>query len=152
MKYLQYSLMSNKADSTANIYDRWELIDVIGPKSGFDPEIIRVPEESAIIQAPPDLHLLLLPSLAMIKSCCIWISSNDDWPDFFSWKFFRSVLFHFDKKLICYIRLDDGDVIQVITLNRLYVMKHSFSSLTGIPSSNNSSIFPFDSCFIINLL
>ena len=40
----------------------------MGPKSGFDPDIDVVPEESAIIQAPPDLCSLLFPSLAIIIS------------------------------------------------------------------------------------
>ena len=38
---------------------------MMGPKSGFEPEMIMFPEESAIIQAPPDLLSLLLPSLAI---------------------------------------------------------------------------------------
>ena len=52
----------------AHISDRCEFIEDIGPKSGFDPDIDVVPEESAIIQAPPDLWSLLFSSLAMMIS------------------------------------------------------------------------------------
>ena len=55
-------------ERTAYTSDRCEFIEDIGPKSGFDPDIDVVPEESAIIQAPPDLWSLLLPSLAMMMS------------------------------------------------------------------------------------
>ena len=48
----------------------------MGPKSGFDPDIDVVPEESAIIQASPDLWSLLLPSLAMMISQLFSMSSN----------------------------------------------------------------------------
>ena len=41
---------------------------MMGPKSGFDPEMIMLPEESAIIQVPPDFISLLLPSLAIVMS------------------------------------------------------------------------------------
>ena len=37
-------------------------------KSGFEPEVAILPDESAIIQAPPDLRSLLLPSLAILLS------------------------------------------------------------------------------------
>ena len=47
-------------------------MDVMGPKSGFDPDDAILPNESAIIQAPPDFSSLLLPSLVIIIShlCC----------------------------------------------------------------------------------
>ena len=38
------------------------------PKSGFDSEVEMLPEESAIIQAPPDLLSFLLPLLAIVIS------------------------------------------------------------------------------------
>ena len=60
--------MNRSAERTAYISERWEFIEVMGPKSEFDPEMIMLPEESAIIQAPPDLLSLLLPSLAIIMS------------------------------------------------------------------------------------
>ena len=43
-------------------------MDVMEPKSGFDPDDTILPNDSAIIQAPPDLLSLLLPSLAIIMS------------------------------------------------------------------------------------
>ena len=49
---------------------------MMGPKLGFDPEIGVVPEESTIIQAPPDLRSLLLPSLAIIISHFCRISNR----------------------------------------------------------------------------
>jgi len=41
---------------------------VMGPKSGFEPEITVLSDESDIIQSFTDLRLLLFPSLAIIMS------------------------------------------------------------------------------------
>ena len=49
---------------------------MMGPKSGFDPDIDVVPEVSTIIQAPPDLRSLLLQSLAIIISYLFCRISN----------------------------------------------------------------------------
>lgn len=47
--------MNNNADSTPYIYERCELIEVMCPKSGLNPEINLIPNESAINQASSDL-------------------------------------------------------------------------------------------------
>ena len=56
-------------------------MDVMRPKSGFDPDDAILPNESAIIQSPPDLLSLLLPSLAIIMSYFRCRSSNKLGPD-----------------------------------------------------------------------
>ena len=47
----------------------------------FDPDIDAVPDESTIIQAPPDLRSLLLQSLAIIISYLFCRISNRLGPD-----------------------------------------------------------------------
>ena len=68
MTYLQYAWRNKSAKRTAYIPERWEFIEMMEPKSGFDSEVEMLPEESAIIQAPPDLLSLLLPLLAIVIS------------------------------------------------------------------------------------
>ena len=41
---------------------------MIEPKSGFDPDVAILPDESTISQAPPDLLSLLFSSLAIMIS------------------------------------------------------------------------------------
>ena len=68
MKYQKNSWRNSKVDNTLNISDLCELIEVISPKSGFDPEIKLLTDRSTIIQVPPNLYFILLPSLAIIIS------------------------------------------------------------------------------------
>ena len=120
---------------------------MMGPKSGFDPEMMMFPEESAMIQAPPDLLSLLLPSLAIIMPLCVWIISRRLGPRSSSLKFWIRVLDQFGRRLICFDNVDGGEDMQAVTLNLRRGLNLFSSIRTGIPSSCNSSIFVCESMF-----
>ena len=106
----------------------------MGPKSGFEPEMMMFPEESAMIQAPPDLLSLLLPSLAMIMPPCVWIISRRLGPRFSSLKFWIRVLDQCGKRLICLDNVDGGEDMQAVTLNLRRGLNLSSSIRTGTVS------------------